>query len=210
MPADIYLYITVRFSYTQVGANWLCAFKVQVKWQFTPMKNVFIYCVIVSLSRFCCNMQSYNFVIANDNMTKWQSNSIDSLEHRCNMACVSLFYPYYNRRFSREIRGLVPDNPIFLRSTRTPRRAYPFVVDCAVNHTMNALQGKFIFWPLGSLMEWSSCGSFSVKVKILISLGQTSTNTTPSFHLPITYFPKPEECTAWVGAIPWVLILQRK
>ena len=29
--------------------------------------------------------------------------------------------------------SLVPDNHIFLRSTRTSRRAHPFVVDCAVN-----------------------------------------------------------------------------
>ena len=67
-------------------------------------------------------------VLINDNKI---SNSIDSMEHCHNVACVSLFYRYYNGRCSHEIRGLIPDNHIFLRSTRTSLRAHPFVVDCA-------------------------------------------------------------------------------
>ena len=60
-----------------------------------------------------------------------------SLEHRRNVACVSLFSRYYNGRYSREIRCLVPDNHIFLRNTHTSRRAYPFMVNCVVNRTMH-------------------------------------------------------------------------
>ena len=84
-------------------------------------------------------------VLINENRI---SNCIELLEHRGNVACVSLFYLFYNRRCSREIRGLVPDNHIFLRNTHTSRRAHPFMVDCP-----NALQGKFIFCPHCSLME---------------------------------------------------------
>lgn len=79
-------------------------------------------------------------VLINDSRV---SNSIDSLEHRRNVACVSLFYRYYNGRCSREIRGLVPDNHIFLRGTRTSRRAHPFVVDCPVNRTMHYRENSF-------------------------------------------------------------------
>ena len=43
-------------------------------------------------------------------------NSIDSLEHCCNVACVSLFYRYYNRFCSSEIRGLIPENHVFLHN----------------------------------------------------------------------------------------------
>ena len=60
------------------------------------------------------------------------SNSIDSLEHR-----------HYNGRCSREIRPLFPDNYIFLRSTRTFRRAHPFVVDCPVNRKMYYRENSF-------------------------------------------------------------------
>ena len=42
------------------------------------------------------------------------SNSIDSLEHRCNLACVSLFYSYYNGLCSSKIRGLPPVNHVFV------------------------------------------------------------------------------------------------
>ena len=62
-------------------------------------------------------------MLINDNRV---SNSIDSFKHRRNVACVSLFNRYNNGRCSRELRGLVPDNNIFLRSTRTSRRAHPF------------------------------------------------------------------------------------
>ena len=79
-------------------------------------------------------------VLINDNRL---SNSIDSLDHRRNVARVSLFYRYYNRRYSREIRGLVSGNHIFLRSTCTSRRAHPFVVDCAVNLKMHYRENSF-------------------------------------------------------------------
>ena len=86
-------------------------------------------------------MQERAKVLINDNRV---SNSIDLLEHRRNVACVSLWYRYYNGRSSCEIRELVPDNHMFLRSTRTSRRAYPIVVDCAVNRTMHYRENSFL------------------------------------------------------------------
>ena len=38
--------------------------------------------------------------------------------------------------------------------------------------------------------------NFFPSVTILISLNQMSINTTSSFHLPITYFLRPAQCTA--------------
>ena len=80
-------------------------------------------------------------VLINDNRV---SNSNDSLQHRRNVACVSLFYRYYNGRFSRELRGLIRDNHIFLYSARTSCRAHLFVVDSAVNRTMH-YRGNLFF-----------------------------------------------------------------
>ena len=79
-------------------------------------------------------------VLINDNRL---SNSIGSLEHRHNVACVSLFYRYYKERCSHDRRGLVPDNHIFLRSARTSRTTHPFVVDCAVNRTRHYRENSF-------------------------------------------------------------------
>ena len=74
---------------------------------------------------------------------KWVSKSIDSLQHRLNVACVSMFYRYYNVRSSCEVKGLISDNHIFLCSTRTSRRAHSFVLDCAVNRTMHYRENSF-------------------------------------------------------------------
>ena len=93
-----------------------------------------------SILKLLDRVQELVKMLINDNRV---SNSIDSLEHRCNVACVSLFYRYYNRKCSRQIRSLIADNQIFLRSTRTSRRAYPFVVDCAVNRTMHYRENSF-------------------------------------------------------------------
>ena len=45
-------------------------------------------------------------------------NSIDLLEHRCNLACVSLFYRYYSGFWPSKIRRLTPMNHVFLWNTR--------------------------------------------------------------------------------------------
>ena len=78
--------------------------------------------------------------LINDNKV---SNFINSLEHCCTVACFSLFYRYYKGRCSREFKGLILDNHIFLRCTRTFRKAHPFVVDCAVNRTIHNKENSF-------------------------------------------------------------------
>ena len=42
------------------------------------------------------------------------SNSSDSLELRCNVTCIVLFYCYYNEFFSSEIREIVPEDHVTL------------------------------------------------------------------------------------------------
>ena len=81
-------------------------------------------------------------VLINDSRV---SNSFDWLEQRRNVACISLFYRYYNGRCSREIKGLIPDNYILLRSIHTSPRAYPFVVDYSVNRTMYYRKCKYYY-----------------------------------------------------------------
>ncbi|XP_065368895.1 uncharacterized protein LOC135961328 [Calliphora vicina] len=66
------------------------------------------------------------------------SNSIDYLEHRRNVGCVSLFYRYYN-----EITELVPDTRSFSRNTHLSAGAHPFVVDWSVNRTTHYRENSF-------------------------------------------------------------------
>ena len=69
----------------------------------------------ISILKLLDRIQKRAKVLINDN--------IDSLEHRSNVACISLFYRYYNGRCSREIRGLIPNNQIFSHGTRTKSTA---------------------------------------------------------------------------------------
>ena len=71
------------------------------------------------------------------------SNSIDSLKHRCNVACASLFYRYYKRFCSGEIKGLIAQNHVILRKTRLSRRAHPYVVYWPLNRTISYGQNSF-------------------------------------------------------------------
>ncbi|XP_065363465.1 uncharacterized protein LOC135956806 [Calliphora vicina] len=71
------------------------------------------------------------------------SNSIDSLERRRNVGCVSLFYRYYNGMCSDEIRELVPDTRSFSRNTRSSVRAHPFVVYWSVDRTTHYRENSF-------------------------------------------------------------------
>ena len=106
-------------------------------------------------------------VLINDNRV---SNSVDTLEHRRNVACVSLFYRYCNGRCSREIRALIPDNHIFLRSTRTSRRAHPFVLGCVVNLTMHCTENAFLFFDFSR----SEVGIYSVGILFINALEKIS------------------------------------
>ena len=54
---------------------------------------------------------------------------IDTLEHRCNVACFSLFYRNYKQFYSSEISRLIPENHVFLRNVHLSRRA-DLYVDC--------------------------------------------------------------------------------
>ena len=92
-----------------------------------------------SILKLLDRVQDSANVLINDNRV---SNSIDSWDHRRNVARVSLFYRYYNGRCIREIRGLVPDNHIFLRSIRISRRAHPFMIDYK---TAQCITGKTHF-----------------------------------------------------------------
>ena len=71
------------------------------------------------------------------------SNSIDSLEHRRSVGCVTLFYRYFNGFCSDEIRDLVPETRTFSRNTRASSRAHPFVVDWPVNRTTHYRENSF-------------------------------------------------------------------
>ena len=55
------------------------------------------------------------------------SNMTDSLEHRCNLTCVSLSYRYYNGFSSRQTRELIPMTFIFLSNTRLFWQAHSFL-----------------------------------------------------------------------------------
>ena len=79
-------------------------------------------------------------MLANDGKV---SNSINSLEQRCNMVCVSLFYRSYNRFFSIKINGLIPENHVVLRNTWHSLLAYPYVVDCPVDRAIPYGQNSF-------------------------------------------------------------------
>ncbi|XP_065365379.1 uncharacterized protein LOC135958403 [Calliphora vicina] len=63
------------------------------------------------------------------------SSSIDSLEHRRNVGCVSLFYRYYNDMCSAEIRELVPETPT--------ARADQYVVDWTVDRISHYRENSF-------------------------------------------------------------------
>ena len=133
-----------------------------------------------SILKFLDRVQKRAKVLINDNRV---SNSTDSLEHRYNVACVSLFIG----KCFHEIKGLVPDNHIFLHSTCTSCRAHPFVVDCAVNRAMHCRENSF--FPALHSYGMIFLQKFFPSVTISISLNQMSTNPAPPFHIPITYFP---------------------
>ena len=72
------------------------------------------------------------------------SNSIGSWEHRCNFACVSWFYRYYNGFCSSKIRRLIAVNHVFLCNTHLSWQAHSYVVDWPVVRTLHDKQNSFI------------------------------------------------------------------
>ena len=68
---------------------------------------------------------------------KFTTFFILSLEHRCNVACVSLFYRYYNGFCANKIRSLISENHVFLPNTHLSRRTHPYVVDRPVNRILH-------------------------------------------------------------------------
>ena len=71
------------------------------------------------------------------------SNSIDALEHRCNLSCVSLFYRYYIGFCSSKIRGFIALNHVFLYNARLSWEAHSYVADWPVNRTLHHKQNSF-------------------------------------------------------------------
>ena len=65
------------------------------------------------------------------------SNSIDTLEHRCNLDCVSLFYRYYNGFCLSKISGLMAVNHELLCNTRLSWQGHTYMVDWPVDRTLH-------------------------------------------------------------------------
>ena len=84
--------------------------------------------------------QGRALALINDNSV---SHSIDSLEHRRNVGCISLFYRYYHGKCSSEISELVPSARVFVRSTRLSSRSHPFVVSWPVDRTTHYRENSF-------------------------------------------------------------------
>ena len=57
------------------------------------------------------------------------SSKLDSLEHRRNVASLSLFYKYFHGHCSRDLSDLVPSVKSFARSTRLASASHPFTVE---------------------------------------------------------------------------------
>ena len=87
---------------------------------------------------WCLNVYSMTSLLFNT-----ISNSIDSLQYRCTLVCVSLFYYYYNRFCSNEISGFISENHMFLCNTRLSRRALSYVVNWSVDRSIFYGQNSF-------------------------------------------------------------------
>ena len=94
----------------------------------------------MSILRFLDRVEKRPQQLVNDGGV---SDSIESLEDHCNVACISLYYRYYNGFCSSEIRFPVPENHIFLCNTRLSRSAQPYVVDWPVDCTLHYRQNSF-------------------------------------------------------------------
>lgn len=110
------------------------------------------------------------------------SNKLDSLEHRRNMGCISLFH--YNRMCSAEIREFVPNTHSFIGNTRSSRRAYLFVTDWSIT---THYRKKSFFCRIVDV--WNKLPSeVFPDTSNLKDLSLMFTNNTPSILHPISYF----------------------
>ena len=63
-------------------------------------------------------------VINNPNLR----NSLQSLSNHCLVAVLSIFYHYFHRHCSQEIKNIIPDQVRCVRTTRSSSYSYPFQV----------------------------------------------------------------------------------
>ncbi|CAH2236486.1 jg21246 [Pararge aegeria aegeria] len=62
-----------------------------------------------------------------------------SLQHRRNVACLSVFYRIYFSECAQELHNLVPLSPFYHRTARHRERWHPYVVDIPSTHTKRFL-----------------------------------------------------------------------
>ena len=90
----------------------------------------------------------------------FDTGSIYSLEHHCNVACVSQFYCYQNRFHSNDRSCLITENHVFLRSTCLSRWAHPYMVDWSVDCTIPCGHNSFFS---RTVCMWNSiCAEFVI------------------------------------------------
>ncbi|CAH2216719.1 jg26030 [Pararge aegeria aegeria] len=60
---------------------------------------------------------------------------LHSLQHRRNVACLSVFYRIYFGEYAQELHNLVPPSPFYHRTARHRERWHPYVVDIPSTRT---------------------------------------------------------------------------
>ena len=106
----------------------------------------------------------------NPNLT----NSLQSLSHRCLVADLSIFYCYFHRHCSQEIKNIIPDPVRRVRTTRSSTHSHPFRVTLPYPRTL-AHKSSFIprtsqLWnslPPTTFPESYNLSSFKSNVKKL-------------------------------------------
>ena len=79
-------------------------------------------------------------------------NSLQSLSHRCLVADISIFYCYFHRHCSQEIKNIFPDPVKHVRTTRSSTYSHPFQVTLPNPQT---LFHKSLFIPRTSQLWYS-------------------------------------------------------
>ncbi|CAH2235027.1 jg1297 [Pararge aegeria aegeria] len=64
---------------------------------------------------------------------------LHSLQHRRNVACLSVFYRIYFAECAQELHNLVPPSPFYHRTARHRERWHPYVVDIPSTRTKRFL-----------------------------------------------------------------------
>ena len=99
---------------------------------------------------------------------------MDSLVHRRNVTCCSLFYLNYNGFCCSKIQKLVSENHVSLHRTQLSRRAQPFVDGWLVNRALPAKQIS-VFSPF--IRMWNSLAADMFPFNLM------STNFPPSLDV---------------------------